>query len=199
MTATAGDSFLPDDVDLLNISLDDLPGGTTASVPCLDRPDSHGVGHHSQGRILAAEIIELDEMARACARNGIEDKAKGYRTLVAGLLHAYCLIVRRVIDVEAELWRHDDYDYALRHVREDLDESVAFWDPIMREELPPLERYHRLTKVQQARPDVPSLVDLRAQALAEVYRDGGWSYAQLTVETGLPLGRVQQLIGRAGG
>lgn len=197
MAAATDDSFLPDDTESLFVPLEDLPGGSTVAVPRLDQEGKHGVGHHSQGQILAAEIVDLDERARGCTLNGINDKASGYRTLAAGLLHAYCLLVRPVIDSEGELWKSADYDYALRQVREDLAESVAFWDPIFREEIPALEEYHRLTKIQQARPDATGLVDLRAQALAKVHRADGWSYPQLTSETGLSLGQIQRLIERA--
>ncbi|MGW3954039.1 hypothetical protein ACWEKM_24665 [Streptomyces sp. NPDC004752] len=193
---TAGDSYLPDDYDPLETTLDDMPGGTAAAVPRLDGRISHGVGHQSQGRLLAAQITETAGRAEAYARRGEDDEARRHRAFAVGMLYAYNLLVRVVLGSEMDPRRQYDYEGALREVRADLDESKAFWDPIMRQELPPLERYHRLTKVQQLRPDASGLADLRAKALTETYRAGGWTYRGLAAETGLSLGRVQQLMDR---
>jgi len=198
MTRTADDAFLPDDIDLLDTPLEDMPGGTEAPVPRLDQPITHGVGNHSQGLLLASRILDTATRAEAHARRGEEDDARRHRGIAVGMMEAYNLLVRVVLSSEMDPRRRYDYDSALSQVRADVDESKEFWGPVLRKELPPLERYHRLTKVQQSRPDaVPHLADMRARVLAEVYDGGGWTYRQLAAETGLSLGRVQQLMERA--
>ena len=192
------DAFLPDDVDPLDTPLDDMPGGTTASVPRLDQPIRHGVGFESKGFLLAAEIVQTSDRATSLARRGEDDEARRQRGFVVGMLYAYNLLVRVVLGAEMDPRRQHDYDGALAEVLKDFEESKAFWGPTVREEVPPLERYHRLTKVQQCRPDLDGLADLRAKALADAYNDGEWSYRKLAAETGLSLGRVQQLMERAG-
>jgi hypothetical protein len=197
------DAFLPDGTNPLITDLDDMPGGTTASVPRLDRAISHAVSTNSQSYLLAADIIHTADRADTLAAQGDEEDARRERGYVIGMLCAYNRLVRVVLDSDSNPRLKHAYDGAVADVRADLEESKAFWGPLLREELPALERYHRLTKVQQQRPDVPGLADLRAAALDEAYRTGTdraespWTYRTLATETGMSVGRVQQLIARA--
>jgi hypothetical protein len=192
------EAYLPDPTDPLRSDPADEPGGTSVPVPVLDRPISHGVSSHSQGHLLAVQIIETADRAEQYADRGDDDEARRHRAYVVGMLMAYNTLVRVVLDTgESNPRLQYVYEGALADVRADLEESTAFWGPIHRREVPALERYHRLTKVQQARPDAAGLADPRAAALSEVYREGGWTYRTLATETGMSVGRVQQLMARA--
>ncbi|MGR7000767.1 hypothetical protein ACU686_26405 [Yinghuangia aomiensis] len=80
-------------------------------------------------------------------------------------------------------------------MRADHDAVVEFWHPLDRKEVPPIERYHRLTKVQhQVRPGLVWIVRERAEALTDALAEGGWTVESLAVEVGMPPERLERFI-----
>lgn len=199
MSDSNDDGLLPalaDDLD--EILWGETPGDTHLSVPRLDRRLDGGLGPYSPARVLAHEVVDTAKRAEWHAGRGEDDEARSLRLVTVGLMTAYQLMVRPIFGREEDPRDRRVYADALNKVTADVAESVAFWDP----HIEPLEEYHRLTKVQQARPDFPGLADQRALALLKVYETGKppagdrWSYGTLATEIGMEKPRVQQLLKR---
>lgn len=61
--------------------------------------------------------------------------------------------------------------------------------------MPPIERYHRLTRIQQqARPGQRWLVRERAEALTDALAAGPWTIETLAAEIGMPAERLERFL-----
>jgi hypothetical protein len=174
------------------------------NIPRLDLPDecTYGHGYVSVGHDLATKILQAAARVDQLLHEANPKAAALERARVIGMLEAYGLIVRPVLNTESES-SEEAYSNAVPEVAKDLAELFDFWEPIRKKELPALERYHRMTEVAQVRPDLSGLVIYRAEALAEAAREGAdsqgraWTSETLSTETGLSEEDVRELIERA--
>lgn len=182
------------------------PAGTS-QAPRLDGPVDHGVGPWSLTSLIGGYITELDDLA-ASMEDDDPDGAARRRAFAAGMMLAYSLAVRPVIDQESatrSLRRliDDDgwsYEEALAQVLADVEEHREYWHV----KHGYLERYRRLTAAQGRRPEVKDLPWQRAACLALEYRKGTgpdgkrWTVRALAREIGLSHSRVGQMLDSAG-
>lgn len=170
------------------------PGATSESLPRLDYQLNHGVTPYSLSFLLATLVVEEDDRARHYADKDPAAAARHSERAI-GMMLAYNIVAGVVISGEDDPSDAYVYDEAIAEVRAAVQEARSYWDP----QVPPLERYFRLTQAQKFRPDLTDgLVRLRARALAETLTGEAAASAEtLAASTGLTVDQVRALLRQA--